>query len=121
MGREYSEKLRDPRWQRKRLEVFQSADFKCEVCGSGDKTLHAHHRYYEKGKEPWDYPLAVFKCLCEDCHFITTRTKSDLQNTFKLIMNSFDEKSQAEVCYLLDSYLSGEYHNDNGEFILWLG
>jgi hypothetical protein len=63
----YSEKLKDPRWQRKRLEVFSHADFQCQLCGEGKKTLHVHHSRYD-GREPWEYPLGMLICLCEDCH-----------------------------------------------------
>jgi len=30
----YADKLKDPRWQRKRLEILQREDFNCEACGS---------------------------------------------------------------------------------------
>ena len=46
------EMLRDPRWQKKRLEVMQLAVFNCEDCGASDKTLNVHHSYYEKGRPP---------------------------------------------------------------------
>jgi len=69
MGKKtYSEKLKDPRWQRKRLEIFNRAGFKCEECKEVDKTLHVHHRYYEKGVDPWDYPDNALQSLCEECH-----------------------------------------------------
>lgn len=29
---DYSQKLLDPRWQRKRLEILQRDDFTCQVC-----------------------------------------------------------------------------------------
>src|SRR5262245_53386302 len=64
----YLEMLRDPRWQRKRLEVMQREDFACQDCGATDSTLNVHHTYYEKGKPPWDYPIESLKCLCEPCH-----------------------------------------------------
>lgn len=64
----YIEKLRDPRWQRLRLEVFQAANFTCEKCGATDKTLHAHHRAYLKCREPWEYLPSQLACLCCDCH-----------------------------------------------------
>ncbi len=64
----YRDKLKDPRWQRKRLEIMQLHDFKCQRCGSGIKTLHVHHRRYLMEREPWDYPNALLECLCEDCH-----------------------------------------------------
>lgn len=66
----YSEKLRDPRWQRKRLEVMQRDDFKCRMCGATDKTLNVHHCYYslDRTRMPWEYELESLKTLCEECH-----------------------------------------------------
>jgi ribosomal protein S27E len=62
------ERLKDPRWQRRRLEILQSANFKCEVCGAQDETLHVHHGCYIRGREPWDYESAFLHVLCEGCH-----------------------------------------------------
>lgn len=67
-NRPYWELLKDPRWQRKRLEVLESEDFTCQACGSADKTLHVHHRIYRKGHMPWEYGPDELACLCEDCH-----------------------------------------------------
>jgi hypothetical protein len=64
----YYEKLKDPRWQRKRLEVMNRDDFTCLSCGSKDKTLNVHHKTYRKGAEPWDYDNDNFATYCEDCH-----------------------------------------------------
>lgn len=68
MKRNYDEKLTDPRWQRKRLEIMRLHDFKCAECNAGDKELHVHHSYYVKGREPWDYPNWSLVCLCHNCH-----------------------------------------------------
>jgi hypothetical protein len=62
----YSEKLKDPRWQRKRLEVLSAADFACELCGATDKQLQVHHLKYSG--DPWDATLADLESLCETCH-----------------------------------------------------
>jgi hypothetical protein len=64
----YAEKLLDPRWQKKRLEVMERAGFECESCGAGDKTLTVHHSYYEWGLEPWEYPNESLHCFCQPCH-----------------------------------------------------
>ncbi len=64
----YSEKLKDPRWQRKRLEIMEQSEFTCEHCSSTSKTLNVHHVNYDKGKAPWDYDDEHFVTLCEDCH-----------------------------------------------------
>lgn len=64
----YAEKLKDPRWQRKRLEAMQAANFCCENCYDGDETLHVHHKQYFKGREPWEYEVGQLAVLCETCH-----------------------------------------------------
>lgn len=64
----YWQKLQDPRWQKKRLEVFERDGFKCRSCCSGTDTLNVHHLYYVSKRDPWDYPLGAFKTLCKDCH-----------------------------------------------------
>lgn len=64
----YSEKLKDPRWQKRRLKVMEYAHWRCQICGGKDNTLHCHHSYYTKGKEPWQYPDGSIICICEGCH-----------------------------------------------------
>jgi hypothetical protein len=64
----YYEKLKDPRWQRKRLEVMERDNFTCRSCGCNDKTLNVHHKTYRKNAEPWDYDDDNFITYCEDCH-----------------------------------------------------
>jgi hypothetical protein len=62
----YSEKLRDPRWQRKRLEVMQRDKFTCLACGDKASTLNVHHKQYHG--DPWDAPMPSLETLCEACH-----------------------------------------------------
>lgn len=64
----YFEKLKDPRWQKKRLEKLNSTDFSCECCFDSESTLHVHHKEYFKGREPWEYELKQLAVLCEQCH-----------------------------------------------------
>jgi len=66
MSGSYSQKLKDPRWQRKRLEALQAANWACKSCKSTYKTLHVHHTRYRG--EPWEVPLSWLEVLCEDCH-----------------------------------------------------
>lgn len=68
MKKTYSEKLRDPRWQKMRLLVMERDGFRCRQCNAKDKTLNVHHLIYEKGKEPWECGPEVLVTLCEDCH-----------------------------------------------------
>jgi hypothetical protein len=67
----YSDKLKDPRWQKKRLEILERDNYSCNDCGTGlngGKTLHVHHKEYIFGKDPWDYSEENFITLCEGCH-----------------------------------------------------
>ncbi len=68
MAKSYYEKLQDPRWQKKRLEVMEAAGFSCEWCQDEEGTLHVHHWYYARGADPWEYPSNQLTALCEDCH-----------------------------------------------------
>lgn len=65
---QYWEKLKDPRWQKKRLEVLERFGFTCFDCKDQSTTLHVHHGYYERGLDPWEYPDDTLFCLCENCH-----------------------------------------------------
>ena len=68
----YSEKLKDPRWQKKRLEIFERDGWQCKVCGAGLNdgiTLNIHHTYYNFKLNPWEYPEKSLLTLCEDCHY----------------------------------------------------
>lgn len=75
----YSEYLKDPRWQKKRLEIFERDEWECRGCFDTTKTLHVHHTHYEKGLKPWEYENYSLITLCEDCHkrMRTRRLNSD--------------------------------------------
>lgn len=64
----YLEKLKDPRWQIKRLEILSRDNFACRRCGDDEKTLYVHHINYIKGNTPWEYNNNRLITLCDDCH-----------------------------------------------------
>jgi 5-methylcytosine-specific restriction endonuclease McrA len=64
----YAEKLKDPRWQKMRLQILERDNWMCQHCFATEKTLHVHHLAYAKGREPWDYPKGHLLTLCSDCH-----------------------------------------------------
>lgn len=80
----YAEKLLDPRWQKRRLEIMQAARFECSSCGAADKTLHVHHKFYLKGFEPWDYDDDQLECLCVDCHAMEGKRMAKLAELLSL-------------------------------------
>jgi len=78
----YSDLLKDPRWQRKRLEILERDDFTCQKCYETTKTLHVHHKVYSKQKvDPWTYADNVLITLCEDCHqSVSDNIKESIHN-----------------------------------------
>lgn len=75
----YSEKLKDPRWQKRRLEIMKSADFKCEYCGNAAETLHIHHLRYRG--EPWEARDEDLECLCETHHALREANEGEIAAT----------------------------------------
>jgi predicted RNA-binding Zn-ribbon protein involved in translation (DUF1610 family) len=73
----YAEKLKDPRWQKKRLEILERDQWTCRNCFDKTTTLHVHHLTYAKKAEPWDYPEDYLLTLCEKCH-------KDIENEAKV-------------------------------------
>ena len=65
---EYQKLLRDPRWQRKRLEVMQRDHWKCACCSDGESELNVHHIQYRQGAKPWEYDDSLLITLCRRCH-----------------------------------------------------
>lgn len=63
----YQEKLKDPRWQKKRLEIMERDNWQCQSCYDDESTLHIHHKYYMKC-DPWEYPEDALITLCAGCH-----------------------------------------------------
>ena len=68
---DYYELLKDPRWQKRRLEIMQRDNFTCQMCGNGLTSgvpLNVHHYVYHKGYLPWEYQDKDLITLCRDCH-----------------------------------------------------
>ena len=80
MTKTYSEKLRDPRWQKKRLKILERDDFTCLNCGEDKKPLNVHHTKYEFGKEIWDYENNTLITVCEECHKYLGDLKKDIKS-----------------------------------------
>jgi hypothetical protein len=57
---------KDPRWQKRRLEIMERDGFQCVACGSKTNELHVHHKRY-KG-QPWQAKDDDMQTLCTACH-----------------------------------------------------
>lgn len=103
----YSEKLKDPRWQKMRLEIMQRDEFTCQMCKSTEDTLHVHHKYYLPGREPWEYSARTLITLCENCHTEEEECKHEQQEIIKALLdNGFSNKEMAYFAALLGSFIS---------------
>jgi hypothetical protein len=76
----YSEKLKDPRWQKVRLKVMERDEFKCRDCGAETKTLQVHHCAYSG--EPWDIHKSFLLTLCDSCHAERGRIEKEAKSLF---------------------------------------
>lgn len=63
----YAEKLKDPRWQKKRLYILERDGWACQTCGETRRNLQVHHLFYAR-RDPWDYPDEAYQTLCDQCH-----------------------------------------------------
>lgn len=73
----YSDKLKDPRWQRRRLEIYQRDNFTCIYCGDKTKELQVHHVLYLSNRDPWEYDEIHLVTACRDCHADETELRSE--------------------------------------------
>lgn len=99
----YSDQLKSPKWQKRRLQVLESAGWKCCHCGKEDRQLQVHHGAYLRGVDLWDYPDEMFHVLCDKCH---KRTSGHIE-TF---MRWFGTLKPVEVFLLSD--LLPDFHAD---------
>lgn len=116
----YSDKLRDPRWQKKRLEILNRDAFTCVFCESTEKELHVHHRRYERGKDPWEYPDQALVTLCKDCHERVSGLKESIGDNlhwgidfhaFRCLHDLLNSGDGDNVCFILSCL------NNNPELI----
>jgi hypothetical protein len=79
----YGEKLLDPRWQKKRLEILKRDNWKCCLCEDEKSTLHIHHKKYTG--EPWDAVPENLQTLCIHCHEVVESVIKWTDNNGNLI------------------------------------
>ena len=81
----YSQKLRDPRWQKKRLQILERDRWACRSCGSSTKNLQVHHVIYRK-VDPWDYPDQALQTLCDSCHEFRQAAMDSMMNDLRMLL-----------------------------------
>jgi len=97
----YSEKLKDPRWQKKRLEIIERDNGCCRFCGDPTQPLSVHHFKY-KG-EPWEVENEHLATTCNKCH---KREHSELiffSSLFEKEMNGEGSSAYKSLYYILEN------------------
>ena len=90
MPQKCSEKLKDPRWQKKSLKIFNRDKWCCQVCFDDTKTLYVYRKKHLRNVEPWDYPETLLITLCEDCFLDeTTFIEARLSDLNEIIRENF--------------------------------
>ncbi len=92
----YQEKLIDPRWQKKRLMVFDRDEWRCQICGDKNEQLECHHACGYDGSEPWDYPSANLQTRCHTCHSLEQFKMSKIRS-FVEWKNGTDGRAKAFI------------------------
>lgn len=115
MAKSYSEKLKSPKWQKKRLEIFQRDNFTCQLCKSTERTLHVHHKEYEGYKDPWDYGNDKLITYCEDCHNLVEKYKRSDFSVFYFEQTTLD-KSRLFVVGLIHENGNKFFHFNKENF-----
>lgn len=85
MTKTFSDMYRDPRWQKKRLEVLSAANWTCSQCGDVDQQLHVHHYWYTRDEPPWVVVDGQLAALCHECHATAEEIKSGFAQLFSMV------------------------------------
>jgi hypothetical protein len=115
----YSDLLKSPKWQKKRLEIMQRDKFACKKCGDSDTQLQVHHLKYENNKDPWEYSNKDLLTLCSDCHYeIEQLKKSDYKLDFtkiKIYKLKNEKSKYSRIMFLSDRkyFFISCYNEDN--------
>lgn len=115
----YSEKLLDPRWQKKRLQIFERDNFTCQKCRDNENTLHIHHLAYIKDTEPWDYPDDYLLAVCKNCHESNFPIVLLHSFVFRLYKHSLRYNSDITVTFdnLLSTHKDGRIYSAINDII----
>lgn len=108
----YAQKLLDPRWQRKRLEILQRDNWTCQECGDVENTLHVHHKTYKSHLQPWDVNNNILITLCASCHKDEHEIQSCIEKGLidQLYVSGFKRN---DIQTLDEAFFYLDFHNPN--------
>lgn len=113
------EKCKDPRWQKKRLQILERDEWKCCSCDNESRTLHVHHIMYSNDyQNPWDYPDRFLVTLCDECHDSTHQRPYYFPIDWRIEENvEFGSLSKSKACDSIDRWIDLNYGSRGS--VLW--
>lgn len=84
----YRRKLKDPRWQKMHLEIFNRDGFKCQYCEAKKETLHVHHLEYLPDFDPWQYPMELLLLSAK----VAMKMKPTIDENRKTVLSALSER-----------------------------
>lgn len=105
--------LRDPRWQKRRLEIFQRDNWTCTKCSETMRTLHIHHLYYKWDCNPWEYPDDALVTVCELCHEKYEFLKWLVKHGLPMLKPDFIESDIASINDLVERKVWLNQHEES--------
>lgn len=114
----YSEQIKSPKWQKRRLEILNRDNFTCQMCGCTEKTLHVHHTIYIPGRKIWEYKDNQLISLCEDCHSKEHIEYAEIVNQIITNMKYYGFTNK-EIAFYIGQYAQGIDVEPNDDRILF--
>lgn len=91
------EDYKSPSWQKKRLQILERDGWSCTFCKDAESPLQVHHRWYEPDRKLWDYPDIVFLTLCERCHNLGSKPKTELKVELDKIISKLSSNELKDI------------------------
>lgn len=98
----FRDQYNHPKWQRKRLECLEAAEYQCQMCYDGESQLQVHHKRYVKNRKVWEYEVDELEVLCDACHQQAQAEKDIIQE----VLTKFPCEAVPEITALIAGYSS---------------
>ena len=117
---DYRKLLRRREWRAKSAEMTAKSP-RCEKCGRTGRRFAVHHRWYEYGRLPWDYPDEAYMVVCKGrCHREADGTERSRKQMPKTTSASAGNTSWVRSCSARGKRNSGNWPKYEREFKAWL-
>lgn len=95
----YSEKLKNPKWQKKRLRILERDNWSCQLCNDKETELHVHHKKYTG--QPWDAADEDLTTNCKHCHAIITLAEKAAPGLIVVSAKKYSEDFREKILMVL--------------------